>query len=691
MPSQSETEYRALFECCPVPMWVFDQESLAFLHVNEAAIRHYGFSREEFLSMTIADIRPREDVPALLHATTSPVHGLQEAELWRHRKKDGTIIDVEIVSHDLNFHGVRAELVAAHDVTQRRHAEQALRLAEEKYRRIFENAIVGIFQSAPDGRYLSVNPALARMLGYDSPQELRRSITDIDQQVYVDPERRAEFRRLLAEHDEVRNFECQVYRKDGSKIWLSVNARAIFKDGVIACYEGTNADITERKRAEERVQFLAYYDALTGLPNRTLLEDRLQKALASARRHKEKVAVLFLDLDQFKTINDSLGHSFGDQILQEVAERLKKLARDQDTVARIGGDEFVIALNGIREIPDAAVAAERIMNAMTVEFVVKERRFNVSCSIGISICPDHGADSETLVKNADAAMYCAKESGRNAFRFFTEDMNTQVVERLNIEHNLRLALERNELFLMYQPQADIATGRIIGMEALLRWKHPEMGLVPPDRFIRVAENTGLILPIGEWALRTACSEARRWHDEGFAVPVAVNVSAIQFRQDRFRGLVRDVLRDTGLTPHLLELELTESLLLSTGDFTFPLLQEFKSMGVKLAIDDFGTGYSSLSYLRQFPVNKLKIDRSFVKAVAENADDAAITAAIISMGRSLNLKVIAEGVENEGQISFLRTHRCDEIQGYYFSKPLLSSEVSEKLRSHIPKTLSAHQR
>ena len=443
-------------------------------------------------------------------------------------------------------------------------------------------------------------------------------------------------------------------------------------------------DITQRKAAEKQVKFLAYYDALTGLPNRTLLQDRLTKALASARRQKCKVALLFLDLDGFKTINDSLGHSVGDLVLKQVAERLKKWAREQDTVARVGGDEFLIVLTAVKEVADAAVAAERLMNTMTAEFVVQGHSLGISCSVGISIFAEHGRDGETLIKNADAAMYCAKESGRNNFRFFTRDMNGQAVERLTLENSLRLALEKKELFLVYQPQIEIATGRIIGLEALLRWQHPELGLVPPDKFIRIAENSGLIMPIGEWVLRTACSQTRKWQDEGLPpVSVAVNVSAVQFRQAGFCELIGRVLWETGLAPQYLELELTESLLLSNADVMFSVLQELRAMGLKLAIDDFGTGYSSLSYLKQFPVGRLKIDRSFIRDIVVNPDDAAITTAIISMAKSLNLKVIAEGVEDEAQMSFLRERQCDEIQGYYFSKPLAVDKVADKLRDDYP--------
>jgi diguanylate cyclase (GGDEF)-like protein/PAS domain S-box-containing protein len=657
--------------------------------VNHAFTTMTGYGVEEVLGKN----------PRLLKSGEQPesYYGnlwrtISSGSVWQgeivNRRKDGTTYNEEMtitpVTSDVSNPGKRYFIAIKQDITGRKQNERALRQAEEKYRAIFEDAVVGIFQSTPHGRYTTVNPAMAHMLGYDSPHEMVASITDISRQVYVDPKDREEFKRLLREQGMVKNFECAVYRKDGSEMWFSVNARAVSKEGVLVGYEGTNEDITARKAAEERVQFLAYYDALTAVPNRTLLEDRLANALAGARRQKHKLALLFLDLDRFKTVNDSLGHSVGDLLLQEVAKRLKGFTREQDTVARLGGDEFLIMLAHIKDIPDAAVAAERLMDAMTAEFVVQGHPINISCSVGISIFPEHGADAVTLIKNADAAMYCAKTDGRNNFRFFTDDMNALVVERLAFEHGLRLALGKEEMFLMYQPQMDIVSGKIVGLEALLRWQHPELGLVPPDKFIPIAENSGLIVPIGEWVMRTACLQARKWQDEGLpAVTVAVNVSALQFRQEGFCELIRRVLHETSLDPQYLELELTESLLLANADVTVSVVQELKALGVALAIDDFGTGYSSFNTLRQLRVSKLKIDRLFIRDVATNPDDAAIAAAIISMSRSLRLKVIAEGVENEDQMSFLRSHQCDEIQGYYFSKPLAPDQVAAKLRGHTP--------
>jgi diguanylate cyclase (GGDEF)-like protein/PAS domain S-box-containing protein len=644
------------------------------LYNSPAYQKILGYSPEELRATSSFEQIHPDDRPRVLNAAEKArLSGQGERVEYRMRHKDSSWRTLESTACAIrNARGETDKLVIVNrDITERKRAEElllhnaALRHAEEKYRTIFEDAVIGIFQLTPEGRPLNINRALAQIHGYDSPEQLMREASNLVSQLFVDPGQIDELRRVLDEKGVVRSVEVEVHCRDRTRKWVLVNVRAVGDcDGKIILYEGTLEDITDRKVAETRAQFLAYYDALTGLPNRTLLQDRLGKALAGCRRRKDKVALLFLDLDGFKVINDSFGHSFGDLLLRKVADHLKSQAREQDTVARIGGDEFIVVLTGVKDVMDAAVAAERIMDAMIAEIVIEGHSLNVSCSMGISIFPEHGADSETLIKNADAAMYSAKESGRNAFQFFSKEMNAQVVERLTLEHGLRTALDKNELFLVYQPQMDVATGTIVGLEALLRWQHPELGAVLPDRFVCIAENSGLILPIGAWVLRTACSQARKWQDEGLcAIPVAVNVSAVQFRQQGFRELISRVLSETGLASQYLELEVTESLLLSNADMTSSVLRELKRMGLKLAIDDFGKGYSSLGYLKQFPFSKLKIDRSFIRDVAANPEDAAITAAIISMAKSLSLKVIAEGVENEAQMSFLRALHCDEIQGY----------------------------
>jgi diguanylate cyclase (GGDEF)-like protein/PAS domain S-box-containing protein len=684
----------AALEAADNAIFIADHEG-AILWVNRAFTAMTGYIQEEALGKNLRHLMSGEQSDVFYAKLWSTI---SSGKVWKGeivtRRKDGTTYPEEMtitpVTQDFGNATHAFFIAIKQDITERKQIEQALRQAEEKYRAIFEDAVVGMFQSTPEGRYSNVNPAMAHMLGYNSPQELIASVTDIAHQVYVDSKSREELTRLLREQGMVKNFECAVYRKDGSKMWFSANVRAVSENGVLVGYEGTNEDITARRVAEERVQFLAYYDALTGLPNRTLLQDRVTKALAAARRQNHQVALLFLDLDGFKIINDSLGHAVGDLFLQEFAERLKTWAREQDTVARVGGDEFLIVLTGIRDAADAAVTAERLINSMTAEFLVQGHSLRISCSIGVSIFPQHGTDCETLIKNADAAMYGAKDGGRNNFRFFSDEINEQVMERLTLARGLRSALEKEQLFLVYQPQMEIATGRITGLEALLRWQHPELGLVPPDRFIRIAENSGLIVPIGEWVLRTACRQARKWQDDRLPpVSMAVNVSAVQFRQQGFCDLIRRVLRETGLAPQYLELELTESLLLADAEVTLSVVEELKAIGITLAIDDFGTGYSSFSYLRQFRVSKLKIDRSFIKDSATNPDDSAITAAIISMAKSLRLKVIAEGVENEAQMSFLRKHQCDEIQGYYFSKPLPAGDVADTLQGTAVHAFAVH--
>ena len=632
-------------------------------------------------------------------------HTIANGRVWhgeiKNRAKDGSLywVDTTIVP-TLNAEGKPQQYVAIRaDVTERKRAEDAVKASLA----MSENAI----KELADQQFALDQHSIVAVT------DVQGTITYVNEKFcaisqYSKNELVGQNHRILNSGHHPKDFFQQMYRtitggavwhgeiknraKDGSLYWVDTTiVPFIGPSGRPRQYVAIRTDITERKVAEEQIQFLAYSDALTGLPNRRLLQDRLTQALAAAPRQKGRVALLFLDLDRFKDINDSLGHSVGDLLIQEVAERLKTWGRKQDTVARVGGDEFLIVLTELKDITDAAVAAERLLDGIIAEYSIQGHALNITCSVGISIFPEHGTDPETLMKNADAAMYSAKESGRNNFRFFTDEMNAQAVERLTLENPLRQALAKDEFFLMYQPQMELATGTITGMEALLRWQHPDLGLVPPDKFIGIAENSGLIVPIGEWVLRTACSQARKWQNEGLPpVTVAVNVSAVQFRQEGFCELIGRVLRETGLAPQYLELELTESVLLSNAEVMLPVVQKLKAMGLTLAIDDFGTGYSSFSYLRQFPVSKFKIDRSFIRDVAVNPDDAAITAAIISMAKSLRLKVIAEGVENEAQVSFLRAHQCDEIQGYYFSKPLATEQATDKLRSNPVHALSTSQ-
>ncbi len=440
-------------------------------------------------------------------------------------------------------------------------------------------------------------------------------------------------------------------------------------------------DVTERKRAEERLIHLAHRDALTNLPNRMLLQDRLRQTLVQAKRTRTPVALMFLDLDRFKGINDTLGHATGDHLLQAVAERVAACVRESDTVARLGGDEFTVLLTNLAQAQDAAKVAQKILDALAKPFLFGGSELFITASIGITIYPTDESDIDGLLKNADAAMYRAKAQGRNMFQFYTEEMNARTLERLTLENGLRHALERSEFLLCYQPQIDLRTGRISGAEALLRWRHPNLGLLSPARFIPIAEETGLIVPIGEWALRVACVQSQAWQATGSApIRMAVNLSGRQFRDRRFIEAIVRILRDTAFPPLQLDLELTEGIVMENAQATVAILRELNGMGLRFSIDDFGTGYSSLSHLKRFPIHVLKIDPSFVRDVTTDTTDQAIVKSIIALAHSLRLTVIAEGVETKEQAAFLLANGCDEMQGHVFSEALSSKAFTTLLES-----------
>jgi len=438
-------------------------------------------------------------------------------------------------------------------------------------------------------------------------------------------------------------------------------------------------DITERKKAEEMLNSMAYYDSLTGLSNRILFNDRLGLALAQARRTKEMLAVLYIDLDNFKAINDTLGHAVGDRLLQLVGRRLKDCLRDGDTIARLGGDEFVVLLPQIRCAEDATVVATKLLESFGLPFDLDNNELFITTSIGISLYPYDGDDTETMLKNADTALYRAKEHGKNNYQLYTSAMNAKAFERLALENSMRRALDREEFVVYYQPQVNLATGQIVGMEALLRWQHPDLGLVYPSEFIGLAEETGLIISIGDFALRTACKQNKAWQDAGHPpVRIAVNLSAKQFYQQNLDDTIAQALDDTNLHPKFLELEITESVVMKDTTSVSASLYKLKDMGIQVTIDDFGTGYSSLSYLKRFPIDGLKIDRVFIRNLTTDPNDAAIAKAIIAMAKSLNLRVVAEGVETTDQLEFLRSLKCDEIQGYLISRPVPADEATALL-------------
>jgi diguanylate cyclase (GGDEF)-like protein/PAS domain S-box-containing protein len=477
---------------------------------------------------------------------------------------------------------------------------------------------------------------------------------------------------------------CTLIGRDGFEIPIEDCASPIHdREGRVTGAVIVFRDVSAARTMAIQLAHSAEHDFLTGLPNRMVMNDRVNQAITLAPRHMKKVAVLFLDLDGFKHINDSLGHPIGDKLLQSIGKRLADCVRGSDTVSRQGGDEFVVLLSEVEHSEDAAITARRMLSAVAEPHTIGHHDLHVTTSIGVSVYPDDGLDAETLIKNADTAMYQAKENGRQSYQFFKPSMNVRAVERQSIEESLRRALERCEFTLNYQPLIDLKTGEISGAEALLRWTNPARGLVSPAQFIPVAEDCGLILPIGKWVLREACKQARAWQNAGLALgTIAVNISAMEFRDDKFLEEVFAIINDTGLDPKFLELELTESVLMERAEATESILKTLRARGVQVAVDDFGTGYSSLSYLRRLPIDALKIDQSFVRQLTTDPDETTIVTAVIGMGRSLKLRVVAEGVETQQQLAFLQEHECDEAQGYYFSRPVLPQQFAKLLELGI---------
>ena len=634
---------------------------------------------------TLTTPEDRTRVARVIHAALQSGDAF-EVE-YRIRRADGRL--VWVLERGVGVRDARGQQVwiegYIQDISERMAVDDMMREAVRRYESLFENATEGIFQTTPDGHYLSANPALAHIYGHTTPDELITHLHDIEHQLYVQPERRTEFVRLMQVQGTVRNFESRVYRRDGSIIWISENARAV-KDsqGAVQFYEGTVVDITERREHEAALEYQAHHDSLTGLPNRTLLRDRIDQAIAHAWRHGYQVAVVFVDLDHFKLINDSLGHHVGDRLLLEVAARLKACVRGNDTVARQGGDEFVLVLTEQHDEDEMLNVVSRLLDAVSQPWSNNGQEYGLSCSIGISCYPRDGEDPDALLRSADAAMYQAKASGRNTYHCYTPELNQAISERLELETSLRHALDREEFRVYYQPRIDVASGRVVGAEALIRWDCPGKGIVPPDSFISIAEETGLIIPIGQWILHEACRQNSAWRRAGLPpIAVSVNLSPIQFRHTGLVDAVAEALAEAGLDPKSLELEVTESFVMHDAERINVAMQSLKSLGVDIAVDDFGTGYSSLSYLKRFPVDRLKIDKSFVRDIDSDPDDAAIVRAIITLGHALNLRVVAEGVETAAHLDYLKLHGCDEVQGYYFSRPVPAMEMEALLDDSLP--------
>ncbi len=597
------------------------------------------------------------------------------------RFPDGTVRWILINASPLgaaDHQGRYAVVSTFRDITARCRADEQLQLAFEAISHSGE----GIMVTDAEQRIISVNPAFELVTGYSAAEVLGQT-----PQLFSSGRHDGKFYRAMWQSLEVFGYwqgEIWNRRKNGEIYpeWLGISV-VRQADGSPKHFIAIFSDITERKAAQQRIEFLAHHDPLTLLPNRLLLRDRVDQAIALAGRQHSGVALLFLDLDRFKTINDSLGHPVGDALLKAVVERLKACVRDSDTISRQGGDEFVIVLNEVRDSESVSRLAEKIQRRMVDPFILENHALSSSFSIGIALFPDDGGDFDTLTRKADTAMYHAKQAGRNTHRFFTEQMNVDAIEHLHLETQLRLALERQEFVLHYQPQIDLRDGRIVGVEALVRWLSPEHGLVSPNRFIPIAEESGLIVGIGSWVLGEACRQARRWQDAGLPpLVVAVNLSAMQFRKQDLVTSVINALVLADLDSQWLELELTESILIQDAEATLDTVRRLKALGIKLSVDDFGTGYSSLAYLKRFAVDKLKIDQSFVRDLVSDPDDAAIVRAIVQMAHGLKLRTIAEGVETVEQADHLRMFHCDEVQGYLYARPMPADDFATFFRQRL---------
>ncbi len=684
--AETATRYRAFFEQAAVGVAQVETSSGRFLKVNQRYCDITGYSEEEMLAMSFQTITYEEDVAADLAALKALIDGKIRSlsREKRYKRRGGEVVWVVITVSPLWPPGAvpTTHMVVAQDITERKRAEEASRASEARYRTIVETAQEGVWEIDAQGKTTFVNQKMADMLGYRVEEMVGVSLLEfMDEEGRATALRNLERRRLgIAEQHEFK-FLC----KNGDAIWTLLSTAPMMNSH--GEYSGAFAmvtDITERVEAQARLQHMAQHDALTSLPNRSLLLDRFNQAISRAHWRQRIIALLFIDLDRFKHVNDSLGHEIGDVLLQQLATRFARTVREGDTVARFGGDEFVILLDDVANENDIRGITLKILDALAQPFDISGHALYITASIGISMYPDDGEDATALLKNADIAMYRAKELGKNTYQFYSADMSARAFERLTLESSLRRALEGSELRIYYQPVFDLHLDTICGVEALLRWQHPEFGLVLPNDFIPSLEELGLIGSAGEWVLEQACAQLYHWHAAGWKnLRLAVNLSPRQIQSSGLIPILRHCLARFPYRAGDLQLEITETVLMQQSAASAEVLTTLRDLGIRLALDDFGTGYSSLSYLQRFHIDTLKIDRSFVRDVPQDADDSAITTAIVLLAQSLKLEVIAEGVETEAQRDFLLGLGCHQMQGYLFSRPLPAEDIEALLQKQAP--------
>jgi diguanylate cyclase (GGDEF)-like protein/PAS domain S-box-containing protein len=687
---RSETKFRTLYDSTSDAVMLLDENG--FFDCNEATLKIFGCAtREEFCTKHLADFSPPQQpcgTDSMALANRMIAMAMEKGSIrfeWMHKRNGtGETFLADVLLNAMELDGKQVVQAVVRDITERKRKEEIIRQSEERYRTILDETADAYYEVDLAGNFTFVNDAICRHIGYSREELLgtsfRGSIDKEDIKTVYNA-----FSRIYTTGKPERDIFYRVIRKDGTTGFAENSGFPLQnKKGEIIGFRGIGRDITERKQAEEKIQYLATHDTLTGLPNRSMFSQLLNYAIQTAQRYGRQFAVLFIDLDRFKIINDTLGHEAGDQLLKEIATRLKQQLRAVDVVGRLGGDEFVILIEEVSDSNQVATVAHKILTSVIKPITLMGQESRITASIGICMYPKDAEDEQSLMKNADIAMYLAKEEGKNNYQFYSKDIQSKSLEHLSIETNLRFALEHNELSLHYQAKVDCKTNAITGVEALLRWQNPYLGSVTPTQFIPVAEESGLIIPIGKWVLKTACAQNVAWQQQGLPpVCMAVNLSLRQLTDDNLIDDIRTALNDSGMAPNLLELEITESMVMNNPARIISILTKIKSMGVRLAIDDFGTGYSSLAKIQHFPVDTLKIDRSFIRNILEDAEDKAIAEAIIAMGKTLSLTVVAEGVETVEQMSFLKEHSCDEMQGYYFSKPVVPEQFADLLREHAP--------